>query len=104
MRDVEFMEEVEEAIDGGNVTFILFTRRDTEEREQLLRRVDRLLRRNPAVHAFHIDLDRIPTAAGRYTIFHAPGFVIYFRGTMASKVEGAFRPSHVSKSLAAILG
>ncbi len=104
MHDVEFMEEVEESVDAGLPTFLLFTRDNTDDRERLIRGSQRLLRRNPSVQAFHIDLDKIPTAAGRYTIYTTPAFVVYYRGRMVSKVEGGFHLSHVARTLSALLG
>lgn len=98
------MEEVEASIDAGEVTFLLFTREGNAERERLIRGVSRLLRRNGAVRAFHIDLDLIPTAAGRYTVYTTPAYVIYRRGTMVGKVDGGFTPSHVARTIASLLG
>lgn len=104
MRNVEFLEEVEESVDAGAPTFLLFTRENTDGRSRLIRAVDRLMRRNPAVESFHLDLDNHPTAAGRYTIYSTPAFVIYYRGRMVSKVEGGFEPAHVARTLSALLG
>lgn len=98
------MEEVEEAVDAGLPTFLLFTREQTEERARLIRGVERFLRGRPSVRAFHIDLDTIPTAAGRYTIYTTPAFAVYYRGKMVSKVEGGFQPAHIARTLTALLG
>ena len=104
MRDVEFIEEVDDSVDAGSPTFLLFTRENSDERDRLIRAIDRLLRRNPSVRAFHIDLDTIPTAAGRFTIYSTPAFAVYYRGRMVNKVEGGFHTSHVARTLNALLG
>ncbi|MFP4329941.1 MAG: thioredoxin family protein [Alkalispirochaetaceae bacterium] len=104
MRDVEIIEEVEQAIDAGDFTFILFSRDGNADRDRLLLGVSRLLRRNEAVRAFHVDLDQMPTAAGRYTVYSTPAYVIYRRGTMVGKVEGGFSPTHVARTIAGLLG
>ena len=104
MNDVETIDEVEESIDDGSTTLLLFTRETTPERERLIRGVRRLVRQNTAVRAFHIDLDTIPTAAARYTIYSTPAYAVYYRGRMASKVEGDFRISHIAQTLVGLLG
>ena len=104
MHDVEFLEELEASVDAGRTTLILFTRTTTEGRERLIRGADRLLRRNPAVDSFHVDLDKHPTAAGRFTIYATPSYVVYHRRRMVGKVEGGFTPAHIARTLAALLG
>lgn len=97
------MQVVEESVDAGRTTFLLFTRSNTPNRESFVRAMDRLLRRNPAVASFHVDLDNHPTAAGRYTIYRTPAFVIYHRHKMTNKVEGPFQPSYAARALASTL-
>ncbi len=82
------------------MVLMYFSRQDSIESLRLLRRVERLVIRYPKLTALHVDLDQVPMAASRFSVYALPGVVVYVTGKPALNAVNQIDINELSSHLA----
>ena len=85
MTDIDQVSQLEQAIYQHEALAVLFTRDDSAQSRDLFPRVRRLMRRFPQLPAYHVSIDRHPSAASEFLVYEVPTIIIYYHGTPAIK-------------------
>lgn len=74
---------LQETVSQNPMVLLFFTRQESVDSLQLLKRIDRLSQKYPKLVSLHVDLDQVPMAASRFAIYALPGVVVYVNGKPA---------------------
>ena len=88
MTEAQSVRHIEKSVLAWDRILLYFTRAECPECRGLGPRIGRLGQSFSDIEVLHIDLDRMPAAAGRYLIFDVPGAVLYLRGKPAARYTG----------------
>ncbi len=88
MIEAQSLRHVENSVLAWDRILLYFTRRECSECRRLGTRIGRLAARVPELEMVHVDLDELPSAAGRYLIFDVPGLALYIRGKPELRYSG----------------
>ena len=86
--EAQSVQHIEKSVLAWDRILLYFTRAECPECHGLGPRIGRLGQSFPDIEILHIDLDRMPAAAGRYLIFDVPGLVFYLRGKPVARYTG----------------
>ncbi len=88
MTEAESVRHIENSVLAWDRILLYFTRADCSLCHRLRPRISRLGQRYPDMEVLHVDLDRMPGAAGRYLVFDVPGVVVYISGKPMARFIG----------------
>jgi len=79
------MEELGESIDSEKPMLMFVWRQECVDCPQIIRRLERMIRKYPPLIAYSVLLDEHPTAAARFGVFTPPAVILYVNRSMALK-------------------
>lgn len=79
------MEELGEAIDSDSPMLMFIWRQECVDCPEIIRKLERMIRKYPPLTAYSVLLDEHPTAAARFGIFQPPAVVLYVNRSMTLK-------------------
>ncbi len=77
---LESMAEIDRFIASGDMRLVYISRPDCGVCKALIPKVKEMLIDFPEIKAGYIDLDKIPEAAGKFSIFTIPGILVFTQG------------------------
>ncbi len=80
MIDLKSLEEAERLISKNPMTLLYLSRPDCGVCTAIRPKVEGLLKEYPRVSAGYVDLDQIPEAAGRFSVYSIPAILVYAEG------------------------
>ncbi|MGB9780985.1 thioredoxin family protein [Caldanaerobacter sp.] len=83
MREMTSIENVDEVIKENGIVFFYFSTKDCGICSSLLPKLDKMLKDYPKVESFHIPIDEVPAASGKFSVFTVPTIVVYVDGREA---------------------
>ncbi len=80
MKQVETLIEIDEFLKSSDIALLYLSRPDCNVCKSLLPKVEGMLKDFPEIKSRYVDLDSIPEASGRFSIFTIPAILLYIRG------------------------
>ncbi len=80
MKDIKSIIEIENFIKSGSMRMLYLSRPDCGVCVALIPKLEEMIKEFPELDARYIDLDELPEAAGKYSIFTIPGILVYIQG------------------------
>ena len=80
MKILTTINEIEKFIESGGMKLLYISRPDCGVCKSLLPRVKMMLRDFPGIEGAYIDLDKLPEASGRFTVFTIPAILLFVEG------------------------
>ena len=80
MTTIETLEEIERFVASGHMRLLYLSRPDCGVCTALLPKVKEMLAAYEGIEGAYVDLDRLPAAAGKYSVFTIPGIILYIQG------------------------
>ena len=77
MTNVYELQDIIDFIESGTIRVLFFSRPACGVCMAVKPKVEELLEGFPGTEAAYIDLDRIPEAAGRFSVYALPGLLLY---------------------------
>jgi thioredoxin-like negative regulator of GroEL len=82
------------------MTLLYFTRPDCEDCIALQPKIERMVNQHPKMGSLVVDLERIPMAASRFSVYALPGVMLYVGGkpvmSVVQHIDMAQLDAHVS--------
>jgi len=83
MKELTSIENVENLIRENGMVFFYFSTEDCGICSSLLPKLDKMLESYPKVKSFHISIDKVPAASGKFSVFTVPTIIVYVDGREA---------------------
>jgi thiol-disulfide isomerase/thioredoxin len=83
MKELTSIENVENLIRENGMVFFYFSTEDCGICSSLLPKLDKMLESYPKVESFHISIDKMPAASGKFSVFTVPTIIVYVDGREA---------------------
>ena len=80
MIDLESIADIDTFINSGDFRLVYISRPSCGVCKALIPKIEAMLEDFPEIKAGYVDLDKIPEAAGKFSIFTIPGILIYIQG------------------------
>jgi len=80
MIDLTSLEEAERLISENPMTLLYLSRPDCGVCTAIRPKVEELLKQYPRINPGYIDLERVPEAAGRFSVYTIPAILVYAEG------------------------
>lgn len=80
MQDLESINETDLFINSGDMRLVYISRPSCGVCKALIPKIEDMLGDFPEIKAGYVDLDKIPEAAGKFSIFTIPGILIFIQG------------------------
>lgn len=80
MITLESIKNIDEFIGSGDIRLIYISRPACGVCKALIPKIENMLEDFPKIEAGYVDLDNIPEAAGKFSVFTIPGILIYIQG------------------------
>ena len=80
MQDLETIEEIDEFINSGDIRMVYLSRPSCGVCKALIPKIETMLEDYPEAKPGYVDLDKIPEAAGKFSIFTIPGILVFIQG------------------------
>ena len=72
--------KIEDFISSGNMRLLYLSRPDCGVCQALIPKIEDMILGFPDLDGRYIDLDQLPEAAGKYSIFTIPGILVFIQG------------------------
>lgn len=83
MKELTSIENVENLIRENGMVFFYFSTEDCSICSSLLPKLDKMLESYPKVESFHVSIDKVPAASGKFSVFTVPTIIVYVDGREA---------------------
>ncbi len=80
MKNIESISEIDKFIKSGNFRLLYLSRPACGVCKALIPKVEELVKKFSGMEAVYVDLDNIPEAAGKFSIFTIPGILVFIQG------------------------
>ncbi len=80
MKDIKLISEIDTFITSGDMRMLYLSRPDCGVCVALIPKVEEMIKEFPEMEARYIDLDKLPEAAGKFSIFTIPGILVFIQG------------------------
>ena len=80
MISLNTLEETERFIDATGIVLLYISRPDCGVCKALIPKIKDMLSGFPGINSGYLDLEAIPEAAGRFSVFTIPGILIFIQG------------------------
>lgn len=83
MEKINDIENIEQIIKENDMVFLYFATQDCGICTSLLPKLEEMLVNYPKIKSFHIPIDEIPLASGKFSVFTVPTVIVYVDGKEA---------------------
>lgn len=83
MDKINHIKDIEQSIKGNDMVFIYFSTHDCGICTSLLPKLEEMLVNYPKIKSYHISIDEIPVASGKFSVFTVPTVIVYVDGKEA---------------------
>ena len=80
MKTIKTILDIDNFIESGEMRLLYLSRPDCGVCVALIPKIEELIEGFPNLEAGYIDLDAIPEAAGKFSIFTIPGILVFIQG------------------------
>lgn len=80
MKNIKIISEIDTFTTSGDMRMLYLSRPDCGVCAALIPKVEEMIKEFPEMEARYIDLDKLPEAAGKFSIFTIPGILVFIRG------------------------
>jgi len=80
MKTLNTLSEIESFIKSGEMKMLYLSRPDCGVCIALIPKIEEMVEEFPNMEARYIDLDTLPEAAGKFSIFTIPGILVFIQG------------------------
>jgi len=78
--NLESSDHIDKFIESGDIRLIYISRPSCGVCKALIPKIEHMLEDFPKIEAGYVDLDKIPEAAGKFSVFTIPGILIFIQG------------------------
>lgn len=80
MQDLESIETIDSFINSGDMRMLYLSRPACGVCKALIPKIEEMLKDFPELLPGYVDLDKIPEAAGKFSVFTIPGILVFIQG------------------------
>ena len=80
MKDIKSILEIDTFTASGDMRMLYLSRPDCGVCVALIPKIEDMIKEFPEMEARYIDLDQVPEAAGKFSIFTIPGILVFIQG------------------------
>ena len=80
MKSINSMVEIDNFTESGDMRMLYLSRPDCGVCVALIPKIEKMIEEFPTLESRYIDLDEIPEAAGKFSIFTIPGILVFIQG------------------------
>jgi len=80
MKTINTIAEIDNFTKSGEMRMLYLSRPDCGVCAALIPKIEEMIEAFPSLEARYIDLDEIPEAAGKFSIFTIPGILVFIQG------------------------
>ncbi len=80
MKTINTITEVDNFTESGDMKMLYLSRKDCGVCVALIPKIEEMIEEFPNMDARYIDLDELPEAAGKFSIFTIPGILVFIQG------------------------
>jgi len=80
MKTIKTILEIDDFIKSGDMRLLYLSRPDCGVCVALIPKIEEMIEEFPNLEAGYVDLDTIPEAAGKFSIFTIPGILVFIQG------------------------
>ena len=80
MEDIKLISEIDTFTTSSDMRMLYLSRPDCGGCVALIPKVEEMIKEFPELEARYIDLDQLPEAAGKFSIFTIPGILVFIQG------------------------
>lgn len=80
MKTINTITEVDNFIESGDMRMLYLSRPDCGVCVALIPKIEEMIKEFSNLKARYIDLDELPEAAGKFSIFTIPGIIVFIQG------------------------
>jgi len=80
MENLNSIIEIKDFISSGDMRLLYLSRPDCGVCQALIPKIENMILDFPDLDGRYIDLDQLPEAAGKYSIFTIPGILVFIKG------------------------
>jgi len=80
MKTINTLSEIKIFTNSGNMKMLYLSRPDCGVCIALIPKIEEMIEEFPDMEARYVDLDELPEAAGKFSIFTIPGILVFIQG------------------------
>ncbi len=80
MQDIKLLSEIDNFTTSGDIRMLYLSRPDCGVCVALIPKVEEMIKEFSGMETRYVDLDKLPEAAGKFSIFTIPGILVFVQG------------------------